>query len=217
MKALWTLMTVALAVGFTACASTTAANRQPTMEEMAAQLTALREQNVALQEQVAHLQAPAHDDAESEEEAVERTAGMQLPRRPPVRPEDMVPPPAQQRRLPPQNWAWLHQPPAGCTSGIYSMQAENWTDHHVQLFIDGEEIRVRGSRGILPGIPPHETVYLCLNNTGEHTFTGMLFALRYGQPQRVGRFRYQDHWDGASLWGPGRQKVIIRPAYVTWE
>ncbi len=212
MKTLWTLMT-ALAVVLTGCATTSPATRQPTAEEYEVLVQALKRQNADLRRQAARRTAPGQSAADDRS-----TTAMELPPPPPmVRPEDMIPPPAQPRRLPPQNWAWLHQPPAGCTSGIYSMQVENWTDHHLQLFVDGVELRVRGSRGVLPGIPPHEVVYICLNNIGQHTFTGMVFALRYGQPQRVGRYRYQGNWDGASLWAPGRQQLIIRANAVTWE
>lgn len=218
MKIMWTMMTAALAISFAGCATTSAANKQPvqrqaTAEEYQVLVNALKEQNKALREQLARQPAPVRTEGQ---EPVEDQPPVRV-RPQPVRPEDMVPPPAQQRRLPPQNWAWLHQPPAGCARGIYSMQVENQTSYHAQILLDGEELRVRGARGVLPGIPPGEVAYICLNNTGQHTFTGMLFALRFGQPQKVGRYRYQDTWDGASLWGDHRQRVQIRPLYVTWE
>ncbi len=216
MKTLWISLIAALTTVAAGCATTSPATRQPTAEEYEVLVQALKRQNAELRRRAERPADPVPAEVATPVDG--RSTALALPPvPPPVRPEDMIPPPAQPRRVPPQNWAWLHQPPAGCTSGIYSMQVENWTDHHIQLFVDGEELRVRGSRGVLPGIPPHEVVYICLNNIGQHTFTGMVFALRYGQPQRVGRYRYQGNWDGASLWAPGRQQLIIRANAVTWE
>jgi len=209
MKILWTLMTGALAISFAGCASTSAANRQPTAEEYQTLIDQLKEQNTQLRQQAGHRSVPVDPAIESQSDAGSSARVM-------IRPEDMVPPPAQRHRMPPQNWAWLHQPPAGCESGVLSMEVENQTDFHAQILLDGEELRVRGARGVLPGIPPHEVVYLCLNNIGQHTFTGMLFALRYGQPQKVGRYRLDGNWDGSSTW-TGRQKAEVRELYITWE
>jgi hypothetical protein len=211
MKALWTMMIVALAAGLSACASTTAATK-PTLEDLAAQVDDLQRQNAELRQQVGKRPAPRQVDP-AEGDAVSEplpTNGRAL-----IQPEDMVPPPAKMRRGPPQNWAWMHTQPAGCASGVYALTVVNQTDYYINLMIDGEPLRVRGARGLLPGVPPHEKVYMCLGNLGKHTFTGELFALRYGQAMKVGTYRYEGDYGGNTM-SFGTQEVIIRDFWVTW-
>lgn len=214
MKALWTLAIVALAAGFSACASTSAATRPaPTLEELAAQVDDLQRQNAELRSRLTKQTSPRQDGAVGGDETSDVASGQNTALV--IRPEDMVPPPAQPRRLPPQNWAWLHTPPAGCGHGIYALSLVNQTDYYANIMIDGEPLRVRGARGLLPGIPPHERVFMCLNNTGTHTFTGEVFALRYGQAMKVGTYRYEATFGGNTLTFGG-QEVIIRDFWITW-
>ncbi|KPJ84827.1 hypothetical protein AMJ57_05305 [Parcubacteria bacterium SG8_24] len=120
-----------------------------------------------------------------------------------------MPPPAKPRPLgPPQHWAWMHTPPQGCSSGILSLEIENFTGYYLKLFLDGEELTVRGAQGVLPHLPPRETVYVCLSGTGHHTFRGIAFQNRYGVLQEVKRFSFDRKF--TRLWGArGRHKVLI--------
>jgi hypothetical protein len=210
-KAFWTVAMAALAVGLSACASTSAATK-PTLEDLAAQVDDLQRQNTELRGKLD--QGTVRPNGSVQQDAVNGP----LPSPTSVtllRPEDMIPPPAQMRRGPPQNWAWLHTPPSGCSGGIYALTLVNQTDYYANILIDGESLRVRGARGMLPGVPPHEKVYMCLGNMGKHTFTGEIFALRYGQANRVGTYRFEATFSGNSA-AYGGQEVVIRDFWITW-
>jgi len=212
MKALWTLVTVALAASISACASTSA-NQKPTLEDMAAQIEDLQRQNAELRDKTGKQGTPrpaGSVDQDAVSDPLPSPNGSVLPR-----PEDMVPPPAKLRRGPPQNWAWLHTPPSGCSEGVYALTLVNMTDYYANIMIDGEALRVRGARGLLPGIPPHEKAYMCLGSMGKHTFTGEIFGLRYGQAMRVGTYRHEVSFSGGSLYFSS-QEVDIRDYWITW-
>ena len=137
---------------------------------------------------------------------------------------DMVPPPAQHHAMTPANWAWLNQPPEGCEHGVFSMRIENRTDYFVDMMLNGERLKVRGSRGLLPGIPPNESVYICLGNIGVQSFVGTLFACRGGplsprcELQQVGTFKYRASWGADTVsYGSDRQVLQVRPPYIDWK
>lgn len=172
------------------------------MSEMRREFGELKKENAGLKKKLEENTTAAVPVAEPAEEPIDL--------------EDMSPPPAQPSRGPPQNWAWLGQPPKGCETGVYSMEIVNKTEHFVELSMDGSGLKVRGAKGLLPFIPPHEKVYVCLNNTGTHTFLGMLYASRYGRLDKVGKYRYEGTWTaGSALYG--RQRLEIRPYYITWH
>jgi len=137
---------------------------------------------------------------------------------------DMVPPPAQHRVVPPANWAWLHQAPEGCEHGVFSMRIENLTDYYVDMMLNGERLKVRGSRGLLPGIPPNESAYICLGGVGLQSFIGTLFACRGGplsprcELQKVGTFKYLATWGAGTVsYGEDRQVLQVRKPYIDWK
>ena len=193
MKNIWTASFAVLAASLAACAGTEA-NVRPTTDDMAQRLSALERENAELRSQMG--------------------PGTAM-RSPPVELDQMVPPPAQRHRLPPQYWAWLHTPPEGCAKGIYSLEVWNYTDYYLSLMIDGEGVKVRGAKGLLPGIPPHEIAYICLEHPGVHNFIGDVFALRYGQPEKVGHYAHQWTFSGRLVWE--RQRIDINPYDVSWK
>lgn len=126
---------------------------------------------------------------------------------PPARPEMMM--------GPPQSWAWLSTPPYGCERGPNSLMIANETRYFMRLVLDGEDVLVRGSRGVFPELPPGATAFLCLSHTGVHTLQGVAFALRYGVPQEIegehGRFRIMQSW-GTGTWSSGWHEVHVTDA-----
>lgn len=126
---------------------------------------------------------------------------------PPARPESMM--------GPPQNWAWLGTPPYGCERGPNAIMIANETRYFLRLVLDGEDVLVRGSRGMFPELPPGASAFLCLSHTGVHTLQGVAFTLRYGVPQEVegdnGRFSIVQSW-GTGTWSSGRHEVHVSEA-----
>jgi len=110
-------------------------------------------------------------------------------------PVSSVPPPRPEAMMgPPQNWAWLHSAPLGCNNGPHSLMIANDTPNHMRVVLDGEDLQVRGAYGVLPTLPPRTAVHVCLAHLGEHTLSGVVYSLRYGQLQEMegdrGRFDF---------------------------
>jgi len=89
---------------------------------------------------------------------------------------------------PPQSFAWLHTPPMGCEEGVFSLEIRNSSDSFLAVLIDGEELEVRGARGMLPHLPPDSSAYICLESLGEHTLAAVSYVPRFGELQEVRRY-----------------------------
>lgn len=118
---------------------------------------------------------------------------------------------------PPQNFAWLHTPPQGCESGPLSLQVTNQTRYYLTVLIDGQALRVRGSQGELPHLPPGERAYVCLNELGTHSVTGVAYVGRYGQLTELLRFGTRHVFTIDSTNAFGRQQVEVTNGYVSWH
>lgn len=167
---------------FAACATSTGAAPVPNAE-----LEALRRDNATLRRMV-----------EGETQYRGHGRGMMIP--PPARPV---------RRGPPQNLAWLHQAPQGCASGPLSVQFENRTRHFVRVLLDGKELVVRGADGVMPHVPPRTSVYVCLNEAGQHNISGIAYIARYGELREVERFSRQWIFGSTIRSARGRHHFLI--------
>ncbi|MFA6604046.1 MAG: hypothetical protein WCT10_04395 [Patescibacteria group bacterium] len=195
MKKLMSFATIVACLGSLAACATTAVVAKPGEDELAK----LKRQNAELKLRVA-AQYPA---------AAPTMA-------------DLVPPPAQRRVSPPENWGWLDQRPEGCSTGVYAMEIQNDSGFYLDLLINGEHVKVRGSRGLLPGVPPGTSVWICLGHLGQQTLTGTFYACRGGpgttkcQLQKIGYLRWTDHWNTRTTFR-GHQYAQIHPSCVIEE
>lgn len=123
-------------------------------------------------------------------------------------------PPA--RSGPPQNWAWLHTPPYGCSTGPLSLEIDNQTRYFMAVLMDGKKLRVRGADGELPQIPPGETAYVCLNDLGDHTIDGVAYAGAYGNLVEVDRFHIRETFSVSTMATWGRQAFTINDQRLRW-
>ncbi len=121
-----------------------------------------------------------------------------------------TPPPAQPQVYgPPQNWAWLHTPPKDCETGKFSLPIWNRTAHKfTTVLIDGKAFMVRGSGGVLPHLPPGETVYICLESLGLHSIAVVAYEPRMRVLQETGHGRESIDFSNRNMMD-GRQYPYI--------
>lgn len=95
--------------------------------------------------------------------------------------------------VPPKNVAFLNYAPRVCGDGPLSVELKNESGNFVALQFDGMDVHVMGAHGELPPfVPPNGTVYLCMDDMGQHSITGTQFTSAGGRMIRM--FDFQ--WNG---------------------
>lgn len=174
MKTIKVILVSIVALSFAGCAAGSAQSRIATAT---AEIAALKAELEALKQTSAPAAAPA------------------APAPAPVAATPMAPPPGYVpsahppvRGGLPENFGWLYEKPAGCTDGPLSLEIVNQTGLYVRVLVDGKGVETRGAYGVLPHLPPGQTVYVCLDRVGRHNVSGVVYARRYSQLVEVSRF-----------------------------
>ncbi|OGM00678.1 hypothetical protein A2480_01060 [Candidatus Uhrbacteria bacterium RIFOXYC2_FULL_47_19] len=193
------------------------------------QLETLANETRDLQQQIAATRSPTAPASRRPEQPVTPEVDRQVTSDPLAAVEQLSQPrqPAAPRPMPPiggpgaygppQHWARAYGPPEipGCQVGILSVSVENETGYYVQTFIDGQEVRIFGSGGDLPHLPPRQTAYACLERPGLHAIHGVVYARRGAELVEIQRFSLDRNFNGRSVRSTGRQRITINDLLLT--
>lgn len=223
------IMIIILTILSAGCATTKNASTQARVKPR--ELDELKAQNLALAEKLESRERRL----EMFEEELRRIKDQAESASAPASSASAMPRPTAQPEYGPLMQYWgFEAPPFGCESGARSVEIRNETEFYALLSLDSCIVQMDGvpfvtdcektpaspPRGLGPEqgprfIPPGDKAFLCLNNTGKHTFVAHL----YDKHEDSGAFERQaGKWLFSSVWNHrsylrtiGRQIVAIEP------
>ncbi len=111
--------------------------------------------------------------------------------------------------VPPKNVGFLNVPARTCRSGPLAIEFVNESDNFVALQFDGLDVAVVGAQGQLPSfVPPHASVYTCMDEPGPHSITGAEYTLSGSRMVRLFDLRWNG-MIGAHVNGYGHHLVRL--------